>query len=85
MMMMIVMMLMMVMLMMVMMMMIMMIMMIMMVQGAHAKSRTFETATNVYLDEEAPCSICEVVGDTEPGSRVMCALCRRFYHKKCDR
>ena len=55
-----------------------------MVMGQHAKSRTFVTATNVYLDDETPCSVCDKVGDTSPDARVMCALCRNFYHKKCD-
>ena len=55
-----------------------------MVMGKHAKSRTFVTATNVYLDDETPCSVCDKVGDTSADKRVMCALCRNFYHKKCD-
>lgn len=56
-----------------------------MVQGKHAKSRSFETASNVYLDDQTACSICDKVGDTSPAMRVMCALCRNFCHKSCDK
>ena len=36
------------------------------------------------MDDGTPCSVCEKIGDTSPGARVMCALCRNFQHKTCD-
>ena len=59
-----------------------------MVQGQDVKSRIFKTATksfsNCTMDDEIPCSMCEEVGDTRTGARVMCTLCRNFQHNSCD-
>merc|ERR1719188_147921 len=41
-----------------------------------------EMKSNKNIDIVTECSICDAVGDVQ--RRVMCALCRRYYHYGCD-
>ena len=38
--------------------------------------------SNKNIDKVTECSICDEVGDVQ--RRVMCALCRRYYHYGCE-
>ena len=51
--------------------------------GLPTREREYsDSKSNQYLDDDTKCSKCDKVGNVD--KRVMCALCRRFYHHQCD-